>query len=127
MIVRDYEKLRDSERAVTDAGWTSVRMLLADDGMGFSFHITTIRAGTEHEFHYRHHLESVHCISGRGAITDLATGESFEIRPGVTYALDQHDRHRIICHEEMVLACVFNPPVTGAEVHREDGSYAPAD
>jgi L-ectoine synthase len=26
-----------------------------------------------------------------------------------------------------VLACVFNPPVTGTEVHRADGSYAPAD
>ncbi|MBL6431897.1 MAG: ectoine synthase, partial [Alphaproteobacteria bacterium] len=27
--------------------------------------------------------------------------------------------------EDMILACVFNPPVTGNEVHREDGSYAP--
>jgi len=126
MIVRDYDRLRDGDRAVSDAGWTSVRMLLADDGMGFSFHITTIRPGTEHAFHYRHHLESVYCISGAGAIEDLATGESFDIRPGVMYALDQHDRHRITCHEEMVLACVFNPPVTGTEVHRADGSYAPA-
>ena len=25
------------------------------------------------------------------------------------------------------MACVFNPPVTGTEVHREDGSYAPAE
>jgi L-ectoine synthase len=23
-----------------------------------------------------------------------------------------------------VMACCFNPPVTGTEVHREDGSYA---
>ena len=127
MIVRDVETLRGGERAVSDAGWTSVRMLLARDGMGYSFHITTIRPGTEHEFHYKHHLESVYCISGRGAIEDLTTGERFAIRPGVMYALDQHDRHRIICDAEMVLACVFNPPVTGAEVHRADGSYAPGD
>jgi L-ectoine synthase len=26
--------------------------------------------------------------------------------------------------EELVMACVFNPPVEGSEVHREDGSYA---
>jgi L-ectoine synthase len=127
MIVRDFNKLKDSDRSVSDARWNSVRMLLADDGMGFSFHITTIEAGSEHVFHYKHHFESVYCVSGRGTITDLATGEVHEIRPGVMYALDRHDKHRIVCEEELVLACCFNPPVTGTEVHRADGSYAPAD
>ncbi|TCM78631.1 ectoine synthase [Rhodovulum steppense] len=126
MIVRDFHKLKNTNRAVSDAQWTSVRMLLADDGMGFSFHITTLAAGSEHTFHYKHHFESVYCISGRGAITDLASGETFEIRPGVMYALDQHDRHTIRADEDLVMACCFNPPVTGAEVHRADGSYAPA-
>ncbi|HDR28828.1 ectoine synthase [Rhodovulum sp.] len=126
MIVRDFHKLKDTNRAVSDAQWTSVRMLLADDGMGFSFHITTLAAGSEHTFHYKHHFESVYCISGRGAITDLASGETFEIRPGVMYALDQHDRHTIRADEDLVMACCFNPPVTGTEVHRADGSYAPA-
>ena len=43
------------------------------------------------------------------------------------YALDQHDRHILTSDEELVMACCFNPAVTGTEVHREDGSYAPAD
>jgi len=127
MIVRDFNELKDSDRAVSDAGWTSVRMLLADDGMGFSFHITTLKAGSEHTFEYKHHLESVYCISGEGAITDHATGETHEIRPGVMYALDKHDKHTLRADEELVMACCFNPPVTGREVHRADGSYAPAD
>jgi L-ectoine synthase len=127
MIVRDFNELKDSDRAVSDAGWTSVRMLLADDGMGFSFHITTLKAGSEHTFEYKHHFESVYCISGKGAITDHATGETHDIRPGVMYALDKHDKHTIRADEEMVMACCFNPPVTGREVHRADGSYAPAD
>ncbi|MGC9419275.1 ectoine synthase [Rhodovulum marinum] len=127
MIVRDFHKLKDTNRAVSDAQWTSVRMLLADDGMGFSFHITTLYAGSEHTFHYKHHFESVYCISGRGSITDLTSGETFEIRPGVMYALDQHDKHTLRADEDLVMACCFNPPVTGKEVHREDGSYAPAD
>jgi len=126
MIVRDFNKLKDTNRAVSDAQWTSVRMLLADDGMGFSFHITTLYAGSEHTFHYKHHFESVYCMAGRGQITDLASGETFEIRPGVMYALDQHDKHTLRADEDMVMACCFNPPVTGTEVHREDGSYAPA-
>jgi len=127
MIVRDFNELKDTERAVSDAGWTSVRMLLADDGMGFSFHITTLQAGSEHEFHYKHHFESVYCMAGKGSITDLATGKTYAIQPGVMYALDQHDKHRLKADEDLVMACCFNPPVTGKEVHREDGSYAPAE
>lgn len=127
MIVRDLAKLRQSERAISDAKWTSVRMLLADEGMGFSFHITYIQPGSEHTFEYKHHLESVFCISGKGSITDLGTGETHKIRPGVTYALNEHDRHILRAEEELIMACVFNPPVTGREVHEADGSYAPAE
>jgi len=127
MIVRDFHELKTSDRAVSDARWTSVRMLLADDSMGFSFHITVIEAGSEHTFHYKNHFESVYCISGKGSIEDLATGKVHEIRPGVMYALDQHDRHTLRAEEELVLACCFNPPVTGKEVHRADGSYAAPD
>lgn len=126
MIVRDFHQAKNTERKVSAEGWNSVRLLLKSDNMGFSFHITTIEAGTEHRFHYKHHFESVYCISGEGSITDIATGEKHEIRPGVMYALDKHDEHILSAKSELVFACVFNPPVTGQEVHREDGSYAPA-
>ncbi|MGR3566004.1 MAG: ectoine synthase [Heliomarina sp.] len=127
MIVRDLNKLKDTDRSVSDAQWTSVRMLLADDGMGFSFHITYLQAGSEHTFEYKNHFESVFCMQGKGSITDIATGETHEITPGVMYALNKHDRHILRAEEELVMACCFNPPVTGNEVHREDGSYALAD
>ena len=127
MIVRDLNKLKDTDRAVSDAQWTSVRMLLADDGMGFSFHITYLQAGSEHTFEYKNQFESVFCMQGKGSITDIATGETHEITPGVMYALNKHDRHILRAEEELVMACCFNPPVTGNEVHREDGSYALAD
>ncbi|NNU80331.1 ectoine synthase [Halovulum dunhuangense] len=127
MIVRDFNELKNSPRAVSDARWTSVRMLLADDKMGFSFHITTLEAGSEHTFEYKNHFESVYCMSGKGSITDLATGETHEIRPGVMYALNLHDRHTLRAEEELVMACCFNPPVTGKEVHQADGSYALED
>lgn len=126
MIVRDFDQLKTTDRAVSDARWTSVRMLLADDGMGFSFHITTLEAGSEHTFEYKNHFESVFCISGSGSITDHGTGETHRIRPGVMYALNLHDRHTLRAEKELVMACCFNPPVTGTEVHRADGSYAAA-
>ena len=127
MIVRDYNEARSSERRVTAEGWESVRLLLKGDNMGFSFHITTIFQGAELHLHYKHHFESVYCISGEGSIEDCATGEVHQIQPGVMYALDRHDKHILRGKTEMVMACCFNPPVTGKEVHGPDGAYALED
>lgn len=126
MIVRDFNIEKNTDRKVADQRWNSVRLLLAGDGMGFSFHITTIEGGSEHTFHYKNHFESVYCISGEGEIEDLATGEVHQITPGVMYALNLNDKHTLRARKELVLACCFNPPVTGDEVHRADGSYAAA-
>lgn len=123
MIVRTLEQARKENRAVSSEGWESVRLLLKDEGMGFSFHITTIFAGADLYMHYKNHLESVYCISGEGQIEDLATGKVYDIQPGTVYALDQHDKHRLTAKSEMTMACVFNPPVTGREVHDKDGAY----
>jgi len=99
-------------------------MLLAADGMGFSFHITTIYANTETPIHYKQHLESVYCISGSGSIHDIANNQTHEIVPGTLYVLDQHDRHLLRATDsDLLLACVFNPPLSGQEVHDADGSY----
>lgn len=126
MIIRDFNEIVKTERnrVVADAKWTSVRMLLAEDKMGFSFHVTFLEAGSEHTFEYKNHFESVYCMQGTGSITDLATGETHAIHQGVMYALDKHDRHILRADEELIMACCFNPPVTGTEVHSEDGSYA---
>jgi L-ectoine synthase len=123
VIIRDYHQAKNTERRVDSKGWHSVRLLLKRDGMGFSFHITTIHEGSELRMHYAHHLESVYCISGEGSVEDLATGKVSTIRPGVLYALDQHDEHVLRARSEMTMACVFNPPVTGREVHDESGAY----
>lgn len=123
MIIRDFNLAKDTERQVNTVGWNSVRLLLKDDGMGFSFHITTIYAGAELEMHYRHHVESVYCIAGNGSVEDLKTGEVYAIRPGVMYALDKNDPHVLRADSEMTMACVFNPPLNGREVHDESGAY----
>ena len=98
-------------------------MLLSDDKMGFSFHITIVEANACLEMEYRNHLEAVFCISGSGTIHDVAKRETHEIVPGVLYALDQNDEHTLRADTELVLACVFNPPLTGVETHDENGSY----
>lgn len=127
MIVRKLQDLIGTEKEVggKDLGWTSRRLLLKDDGMGYSVHDTVIHEGAECEFHYANHLEAVYLIEGKGEIKDLATGETHPLEAGTIYALDQHDKHILRANKgsHMRMVCVFNPPVTGREVHDESGAY----
>ncbi len=123
MIVRTLDECEKSERRIVSKTWESTRMLLKDDNMGYSFHITTIYAGTETHIWYQNHFESVYCISGEGEIETLADGKIYPIKPGTLYNLDQHDEHLLRADKELKLACVFNPPLNGKEVHDENGVY----
>lgn len=117
-------KLNEATKVVCpNRGFTSYRYLLAKDGMGFSLHKTVIPKGEPQHWHYKHHLEACYCVSGTGWLTNLKTREKFYIKPDTLYALDKHDDHTFEALEDVVLISVFNPPVTGREVHREDGSY----
>jgi len=123
MIVRSLQEAEKSARRVVSKGWESTRLLLKGDNVGFSFHITTIYAGAELHMHYQNHFESVYCMSGTGSIEDCATGEVHPIKPGTLYVLDRHDKHILRANEEMKMACVFNPPLHGNEVHNAEGAY----
>lgn len=123
MIVRTLEQAEQTGRRVVTEGWESTRLLLKNDNMGFSFHITTIYAGAVLPMHYRNHLESVYCISGRGEVESRDSGKVYPVEPGSIYILDKHDRHILRALTEIKMACVFNPPLNGKEVHDEAGAY----
>ena len=127
MIIRHLEDITGTACEVTaeNNNWVSRRLLLKKDSMGFSFHDTIIFPGTETPIHYKHHLEAVYCIEGKGEIESSEDGKKYPILPGMLYALDKHDRHILRCSEKLRLICVFVPPLTGEEKHREDGSYKP--
>ena len=125
MIIRTLADANQSNRRIVspDGNWESTRLVLKQDQMGFSFHITTIYKGADFAMHYQNHLESVYCITGSGEIENLADGKKHPIAPGTLYILDKHDKHILRCSEEMQLACVFNPPLNGKEVHNAQGAY----
>ena len=126
MIIQRKSDLQGGPRDAAGPGWSSLRTLTKDHAMGFSLNETRIAAGAELTLQYKHHLEACYCISGRGVVTDLATGDTHIIGPGDLYALNQNDHHtlRVDNGAEMVLISVFNPALRGDEVHGPDGSYS---
>lgn len=123
MIVRRLHDLRDTDREVQARSWTSRRLLLAGDGMGFSLHDTVIHAGSTTEICYQHHLEAVYCIEGRGRVKLVETGDVYDIEAGTMYALDGNEKHHLIADTDMRMVCVFNPALVGPETHDENGVY----
>jgi L-ectoine synthase len=120
--VKHLNDIIGTEDDVDTKTWNSRRLLLRKDGMGFSMHDTLIKEGTETFIWYANHLEAVYCIEGEGEI-EVVGGETYQITPGMLYALDGHEKHYLRARKQMRMVCVFNPPVTGAEVHDENGVY----
>jgi L-ectoine synthase len=123
LIVTQKDDLEGTERDVHAKTWRSVRFVLAREGVGFSFHETTIYAGTETSMWYANHIEAVYCVGGEGELVNDENGEVHPIRDGTMYLLNEHDRHTVRAKTDLRLICTFNPPVTGREVHDERGIY----
>lgn len=123
MIVRRLDTILGTDRDVRAPTFASRRLLLSRDKMGFSFHDTVIYAKTETPICYANHLEAVYCVAGEGEIELVDSGEIHQLRPGTLYALDNHERHVLRARTELRMICVFNPPLTGHEVHDSQGAY----
>lgn len=123
MLIRDINHVKETDRRVVEKNWDSIRLILKNDDMGFSFNITTMYANTETVMHYKNHLESCFCLEGEATIEDVLNEEIHEIRPGIIYILNHNDKHIVRTKTDLKIACVFNPALVGNETHRADGSY----
>jgi len=125
MFVRSLEEVKGTDREVDGGNWISRRLVLKDDGMGYSVHDTVIREGTETHIHYRNHLESVYLIEGEGEVETIADGKIWPVKAGEIYVLDKNDEHYLRANKgtHMRMVCVFNPAISGREVHDEHGVY----
>lgn len=128
MIVKKLQDIVGTDDDVYSNGWNSRRLLLKNAGMGFSVHDTVIEEGAELHMHYKNHLEAVYLIEGKGEIEVVEDGAVYPLEAFTIYALDRHDKHILRANKgsHMRMVCVFNPPVSGREVHGADGAY-PAD
>jgi L-ectoine synthase len=123
MIVRTLAEIKGTDRDVQAETWNSQRLLLARDGQRFSMHETVLYAGTETSMWYANHFEAVYCVGGEGELVNDETGEIHPLRDGTLYLLNGHEHHRVRATTDLRMVCVFDPPVTGREVHDETGAY----
>lgn len=125
MIVKTRSALAGTAQEAGGEGWSSARLLVKSDGVGFSLNDTEVAAGASMDLHYSNHIEANYCVAGTGTLTDLETGETYRIAPGTMYCLDKHDRHRLAADESgpLRLICVFTPALSGDETHDADGGY----
>lgn len=115
MLNRRLDQVDGTERDVRGKGWRSRRLVVAEDGIPYSFHITVLDRGARLSFEYARHRETVYCIEGEGTISDLTTGEKVPLGPGGLYSAGVGEPHEIVALSEMTLACVFTPPLEGTE------------
>ena len=127
MFVRTLDDVRASGRELVIAGGTArtARFLTASDGVGFAFSDVHQGAGGEAHLWYKHHWEANHIVAGTGLVTELATGRSWKLGPGVSYNVGPKDRHRLRADTDLHLLSVFCPPLEGPEQHDADGALTP--
>ncbi len=128
MFVKRVDEMRQAgkEMIMADGQARTIRMLTKADGVGFGFSDVRLAAGAEAILWYKHHWQANHIISGSGEVTDITTGQTWELGPSMAYNVGPKDRHRVRAHTDMHLLSVFSPPLMGDEQHDEDGVLAPS-
>ncbi|MBM3542849.1 MAG: hypothetical protein FJX51_12455 [Alphaproteobacteria bacterium] len=101
----------------------SARFLTAADGLGFSYNENRAAKGTDVTLWYKHHWEANYIVSGRSEVTDLTTGQVWNLGPRDLYVVGPNDRHRARTIEDKHLLSVFCPALRGDERHDADGAY----
>jgi quercetin dioxygenase-like cupin family protein len=128
MFVKRADEMRAAgqETVVAHGQARTLRMLTKADDIGFGLSDVHLDAGAEAVLWYKHHWEANHILAGTGEVTDLTTGESWTLEPGMAYNVGPRDRHRVRATSALHLLSVFSPALKGDEQHDDDGSLPPS-
>ncbi len=126
MFVRTVDELVGQGRGLVVAGGSArtVRMLLREDRVGFSLSDVRLAAGNRNVLWYKHHWEANYVLDGTGEVTDLGSGETWSMEPGMMYCVGPEDRHSMHARSDLHLLSVFCPALTGDEQHDAEGTLA---
>ncbi len=124
MFVRSVAGLREEgrERIVAGGSARTVRMLLAEDRVGFTVSDVNLAAGNRNTLWYRHHWEANYILGGRATVTELSGGGAWTMEPGTMYCVGPDDRHAMHAESDLHLLSVFCPALEGGEQHDAEGT-----
>lgn len=128
MFVKRADEMRAAGKEMVAANGQArtIRMLTQADDLGFGLSDVHLKAGADANLWYKHHWEANHILSGTGEVTDLTSGKSWKLEPGMAYNVGPKDRHRLRAHTDLHLISVFCPPLRGDEQHDADGALGPS-
>ena len=123
MFVKRLDDLRAAgeEKIVANGGARTVRVLCQRDELGFSLSDVHVAAGRSNDLWYKNHWEVNYVLDGRAKITDLKTDEVTSIDQWFLYVVGPDDPHRFEALTDVHVISLFDPPLTGEEVHNADG------
>lgn len=127
MIVTSVALKKNTPHHVQGDGWTSTRLLVHADGLGYSLNDTHVQEGVEMHLQYKNHVETNYCVAGSGEVVNVKTGEVHPLSPGAVYTLNEHDEHIVRAGKGgLHFVCVFTPALVGEETHDAHGGYPTA-
>jgi L-ectoine synthase len=128
MFVKRADEMRraGSEKTTANGKGRALHMLTKVDNVGFGLSDVYLEAGTDAVFRQTNHWQANHIISGSGEVSDVTSGQTWDLEPGMAYYVGPKDRHRVRAHTDIHLLSVFSPPLQGDEQHDEDGAFAPS-
>jgi quercetin dioxygenase-like cupin family protein len=128
MFVKRASEMRAAgkELVVANGRARTIRMLTKADDLGFGFSDVHLAAGADAVLWYKHHWEANHILDGLGEVTDLTSGASSKLEPGLGYNVGPQDRHRLRATTDLHLISVFCPAPRGDEQHDAEGTLPPS-
>lgn len=126
MFVKRIDEMRKAGKEMITANGQArvVRMLTKADNVGFGLSDVRLAAGAEAKLWCKHHWQANHILGGSGTVSDMDTGRSWELAPGMAYHVGPGDRHRVCADTALHLLSVYCPPLVGDEQHDADGAVA---
>ena len=122
----DAMRAAGREMVVANGAARTLRMLTQADDVGFGLSDVHLGPGAEAVLWYKHHREANHILAGTGEVTDLSTGQSWKLEPGVAYNVGPRDRHRLRATTGLHLLSIFSPALRGDEQHDAEGALGPS-
>ena len=121
MFVKHADEMRQAggQMVAADGQTRMIPMLTEADNVGFGVSDIHLQAGAETTLSHKNRRQANHIISGAGEVTDVSTGQTWELGPGMAYNVGPKDRHRVRARTDMHLLSVFSPMLAGDELQDE--------